>query len=310
MGKRCVDCGEADVVVLEYDHLGQKLANVGDMVGRRAWALVEQEIAKCEICCANCHRRRTARRARAAAQEDRLERKAHLQIRPRRASTRRASEPIEFSGPAIYCPRCRRLRPAGAFAWWSREAGIRQPWCRDCHNAHKRAFYAQNRDAEIARARRRQTAIIAENLPRLRAYLEQHPCVDCGERDVDVLDFDHLRDKRNNVTTMVWAGLLWRTIEAEIAKCEVRCANCHRRTTAKQRGYYERKRGLGEGGVDYGEPGGTRTPGHHVRSVVLYPLSYRLSRGNSTASASSGSGRSSTTHPSRPSRGRRPSAAR
>lgn len=92
-----------------------------------------------------------------------------------------------------------------------------------------------------------------------------------------VLEFDHIASKRTNVTTLVWRGAAWPTIEKEIAKCEVRCANCHRIRTARSRGYDARKRGFAEVLVEYGEPGGTRTPGPHVRSVVLYPLSYRLS---------------------------------
>jgi hypothetical protein len=60
----CVDCGEADPVVLEFDHLdpGAKSFNIGQSLPYRSWASVIDEIAKCEVVCANCHSRREARR--------------------------------------------------------------------------------------------------------------------------------------------------------------------------------------------------------------------------------------------------------
>jgi hypothetical protein len=55
----CTDCGEADPVVLEFDHLGGKDFNLSTG-GSRSLTLVIAEIQKCEVVCANCHRRRTA----------------------------------------------------------------------------------------------------------------------------------------------------------------------------------------------------------------------------------------------------------
>src|ERR1035438_3260146 len=55
-------------------------------------------------------------------------------------------------------------------------------------------------------------------------------CVDCGyAASPYALDFDHVRgEKVGNVARMLSSNYAWSTIEAEIAKCEVRCANCHR----------------------------------------------------------------------------------
>jgi hypothetical protein len=64
-------------------------------------------------------------------------------------------------------------------------------------------------------------------------YLLGHPCIDCGESDPVVLDFDHVVGvKRANVSMLVYRGHNLETVASEIAKCVVRCANCHRRRTA------------------------------------------------------------------------------
>jgi hypothetical protein len=76
-------------------------------------------------------------------------------------------------------------------------------------------------------------------IARIDRYLQLHPCVDCGEADPVLLDFDHLRDKVSDIATMVRDAAAWRDIEIEIGKCEVRCANCHARKTASQLGYYK-----------------------------------------------------------------------
>ena len=57
--------------------------------------------------------------------------------------------------------------------------------------------------------------------------LDRSSCVDCGERDPVVLDFDHVGAKRANVSRLV-LGCGLAAVEAEMAECVVRCANCHR----------------------------------------------------------------------------------
>jgi hypothetical protein len=71
----------------------------------------------------------------------------------------------------------------------------------------------------------------------IREYLLSHPCIDCGESDPVVLEFDHVHgDKLCNVSHMFSSSKA--RLAAEIAKCVIRCANCHRRKTAAQFNYY------------------------------------------------------------------------
>jgi hypothetical protein len=59
----CTDCGETDPVVLEFDHVGAKNFDIGHGFERFGWQRILDEIETCEVVCANCHRRRTCRRA-------------------------------------------------------------------------------------------------------------------------------------------------------------------------------------------------------------------------------------------------------
>lgn len=68
------------------------------------------------------------------------------------------------------------------------------------------------------------------------SYLTKHPCVDCGETDSIVLEFDHISSKNNDIASLIRMGALEQAKE-EIKKCQVRCANCHRRITAIRAGW-------------------------------------------------------------------------
>ncbi|KJL46451.1 hypothetical protein RS84_03085 [Microbacterium hydrocarbonoxydans] len=86
------------------------------------------------------------------------------------------------------------------------------------------------------------------NFVQMLAYLRDHPCADCGEPDPVVLDFDHRPGvrKRFEIARAVNASTrAWSTILREIAKCDVVCANCHRRRTARRAGHRKHLVNLG-----------------------------------------------------------------
>ena len=57
----CMDCGQSyHWFVMDFDHRGDKTMNLSKMVQSGAsWARILEEIAKCDLVCANCHRMRT-----------------------------------------------------------------------------------------------------------------------------------------------------------------------------------------------------------------------------------------------------------
>lgn len=149
-------------MLLEFDHTGVKSATVSALIAAGASASrLDREIARCEIVCVNCHRRRTATRA----------------------GHRRAIEP-----------------------WW---------------------------EAPPPSGRTR-----ARNVALLYNALERSGCVDCGTRELALLDFDHVGTKTANVTDLARSGCSVERLRQEMSQCVVRCANCHRRRTATTVGHY------------------------------------------------------------------------
>ena len=69
-------------------------------------------------------------------------------------------------------------------------------------------------------------------------YLSTHPCTSCGEDDPVVLEFHHVGGKDMAISQLVTGGYSIETIQAEINKCTVLCANCHRRLTMDERGWF------------------------------------------------------------------------
>ena len=142
-----------------------------------------------------------------------------------------------------FCPRCRLVLPIEAFGP-DHARGNGQSYCRVCIREYCRLHYNKNKERHNRRRRRNQARYVERNRSLAMGYLTNHPCVDCGESDPCVLDFDHVRDvKASNVSELIGQGWSWRKISIEIEKCEVRCANCHRRKTAVQSGWWQTRYG-------------------------------------------------------------------
>jgi hypothetical protein len=135
------------------------------------------------------------------------------------------------------CSRCKEMKALHEFQRTrARRDGV-QTYCRVCKRLIDREHYARTMPLKRSLVMARKRSRKQHNARRVREYLRTHPCVDCGEIDDRVLEFDHVRGtKRYEVSAMVSWG--WAVIQREIAKCDVRCANCHRRKTASDRGWY------------------------------------------------------------------------
>jgi hypothetical protein len=109
-------------------------------------------------------------------------------------------------------------------------------YCRPCRSAYGKEHYEANRARYIANGHARKELELRKRFEYVVDYLRAHPCTDCGESDPLVLEFDHLGDKEFNVSYGI-QNIGWKRVLEEIRKCDVVCANCHRRRTAAQRGH-------------------------------------------------------------------------
>lgn len=130
------------------------------------------------------------------------------------------------------CTKCEIEKDISEFS--ERKRGGHNSWCILCVRLKAKERYHDNKDDYLLRAKNKNIAFRKHILN----YLKDHPCVDCGEKDPVVLQFDH-RDtetKKYEISNMKMKALS--EVDEEIAKCDVRCSNCHIKRTAKQFNWY------------------------------------------------------------------------
>jgi hypothetical protein len=158
------------------------------------------------------------------------------------------------------CKKCSRRLPIDSFPKILRKGkSYHEGQCAECkklyfqeynrthqekHAANNQRQYLQVRSARLAYARDYRLAH-ADEIKLFKLTLRQKkevlieqakdkPCLDCGRKFPRVaMDFDHVRgEKKRGIAQMVNGAWSIETLLAEIAKCELVCANCHRVRTA------------------------------------------------------------------------------
>lgn len=103
----------------------------------------------------------------------------------------------------------------------------------ESQRAAKRRYYEKNKQLYLDKSRKR----AADTIEFIRS-VKDVPCADCGKRyPYYVMDFDHRGDdvKLGDIGES-WVRWGRAKLIAEIAKCDVVCANCHRERTHQRRG--------------------------------------------------------------------------
>ena len=141
------------------------------------------------------------------------------------------------------CTKCDETKSVEEFSWRSIKKGIRHRRCKACHKKYRHKHYNANQQKYVKKAKKWNDENRADYKARLRRYATEHllenPCVDCGETNPLVLDFDHVRGKKVAAVSVLISNVTsLKRLKAEIAKCEIRCSNCHRIKTAKEEGWH------------------------------------------------------------------------
>lgn len=128
-----------------------------------------------------------------------------------------------------YCPGCDRWGLEKEFNRHSSRSGGLQPYCRECQRSRNN-IWAKTERGVAGRRRRRAAnkALLVEEILKHKSL----PCPDCGNSfHFSAMDFDHVRGEKLFDISAITGSTSLETLRAEIKKCEVVCANCHRLRT-------------------------------------------------------------------------------
>ena len=143
------------------------------------------------------------------------------------------------------CSICKILKIETDFYYRDKRTNKLHAQCKSCYNLKRKETYKQHyhtykseyRERAIIRNRRLKDLLRVKTLE----YLKDKSCVMCGMSDPRVLDFDHINPttKSFGIARALHNIMAWEKVLAEIEKCQILCANCHRIKTSTQQNWYK-----------------------------------------------------------------------
>ena len=141
------------------------------------------------------------------------------------------------------CQKCHIEKDEEEYVWRFKALGKRDDICKSCRKIYNDQYFngpAKERHLQQVKERKQIAREVAREY--ILNYLATHPCVECGESDIRVLEFHHIGDKEQTISHMVAEGFSVDRIQRELDKCQVLCANCHRKLTIEERGWFRRNK--------------------------------------------------------------------
>lgn len=101
------------------------------------------------------------------------------------------------------------------------------PEFREYNRKYQNEWYHNNKESAIE-SRKKYKRGVKDKITEYKANIG---CISCGESDPVCLDFHHIdpKTKEYTIATAGVKGLSFEKVLLEIKKCEVLCANCHRK---------------------------------------------------------------------------------
>lgn len=144
------------------------------------------------------------------------------------------------------CSKCSVEKPLTDYFMRDKSSGRLHAQCKTCYKAHRTTYaadhYTKYKNLYKERAKQRRQMLKKEFRQNMLAFLVNKQCVICGEDDIRTFELDHIdpATKLFSISQAVRLGYGWDDVLAELEKCRVLCANCHKRHTATQANWYKK----------------------------------------------------------------------